>query len=80
MTRAALEARVSFRRQQLGRQGRVPSVGVAGGVAGGPEVATPNDIVGEFDTSDVAVGAGQFRIVTVNELRERPERVREVVR
>lgn len=79
MTRAALEARVSFRRQQLGRHGRVPSAGVAAGVAGGPQITTPADIVGEFDATDVAVGAGQFRIFTVNELRDQPERVREVV-
>jgi hypothetical protein len=78
MTMAALEGRLSFRRQQLSRHGRVASVGVAAGVAGGAQIATPTNIVGDFETTDVAAGAGQFRIVTVDELRERPERVREV--
>ena len=80
MTWAALEARVSFRRQQLGRRGRMPSTVVVAGVTGSPaEVKTPGDIAGEFRSTDVAVGTGQSRIITVTELRDQPERIREVV-
>lgn len=77
---AQLEASLAFRLQQLDRQGRKPSAAMVAGVVGGrAQIATPVNIAGETDTNDVALGAPGFTIVTVDELRERPGLVREVI-
>ena len=75
----SIQGGLNWHLRKLGIEGREPSVAVVAGMASGPEVTTPDDITGEAYDGDVIIGPESLTIIDVNEVRLRPERVKEII-
>ena len=76
---ASIQAKLSWRFRNLRREGRAPTVAMVAGVTSGPEVATPIDITVDTNSDDLVIGPPQLRVVSIDELRNDPERVKEMI-
>lgn len=80
MSYAQVAAELSRRREILQREGREPSAALVSAVRPGYDIATPSDIAVDSDPNDLVTGPAQLRIVGIDELRDDPGRVLEVIR
>ena len=80
MDYARIEAELSNRRNRLLGEGKAFSAALVGGVDSGRDIATPRDIVGETDPSDLVTGLAYLRIVKITNLRADPTLITELIR
>ena len=78
MSAAKFEAELLKRREDLQRQGKGPSFAVVSGVASGPELAPPRNIIEEEQADDLVTGPEHLRILNLSQLRANPHLVDQV--
>ena len=78
MNAAKCESELLKRCEDLQRQGKGPSFAVVSGVASGPELAPPRNIMAEEEPDDLVTGPEHLRIFNLEHLRANPHLVDEV--